>query len=372
MSESSVRNALASADRLLVAVLDPRGAVISLSAYLERRTGVPTATLIGKPWADVLAACVDPATLPALENRFRNLCQGNAGATDQISLVLASGEERHLLCTSLANSPESSHEAGFLILGQDITERHLREEERRRNERLAAFAAACSRIAHELRNPLSSILLNAQILSADVPEASPMAGCAGDIVGGARRMEGYMNQLLAFTRPTEPHPRAFHLPQMVEEALEEIARDASDRGVRVEPPRIRQRSPRVLADPEHVRTALRNVLQNALDAMGDGGVLHVGCEPAPPRTSGDSGSVEVHVEDTGKGIPRQDLHRIFDPTFSTKPKAKGLGLTVAQALVARNDGSIRVESVPGKGTRVIVRLPALETEHDAGCADEEA
>jgi signal transduction histidine kinase len=232
------------------------------------------------------------------------------------------------------------------------------ERDLRQSEQLATLGKLASRLAHEIGTPLNVIQGRAeQLLRREhLPERD--RAFLEVIVSQIDRISGFITQLLAQARRSEPHLRVVHLHDIVRRVWEAV----SDRGaaanveVRLE---LAEGLPPVMGDPEQLQQVLLNLSVNALQAVGPAGrvVLRTRCQPVGLRDP--SGYIEVEVADTGAGIPAHDLPHIFEPFFTTKgvTGGTGLGLTISREIVRSHHGEIRVESRLGQETRFIVSLP---------------
>jgi two-component system, NtrC family, sensor kinase len=236
-----------------------------------------------------------------------------------------------------------------------------REQRLVRSERLAAVGKIAAQITHEVRNPLSSIGLNAEMLEeevgalegppAQVEEARQLVRA---IVKEVDRLTEITEQYLRFARLPRPKLEREDLRQIVASLCAFLRQEMDGRGVTVEveaPADL----PLVAADEHQLRQALLNLLRNAVEAMAGGGRLLL-------AMSSDAKLVTLRIRDSGQGIAAEHLAKVFDPFFSTKEHGTGLGLALTQQIVVEHGGSIDVESTPGQGTTFTVRLPAAPGE----------
>jgi signal transduction histidine kinase len=216
-----------------------------------------------------------------------------------------------------------------------------------RSERLAAIGRIAAQITHEIRNPLSSISLNAEELGERAPEARELCDA---IVREVDRLAAITEEYLRFARLPKPQVHRADLNDTVRDLLDFVRPELEASGVQVEPS-LSPELPRVLADVAQLRQLLLNLLRNAREAMPSGGRLRV-------LTRGGEGSVEVEISDNGPGIPPERKARIFDPFFTTKARGTGLGLAMAQEIALEHGGQLLCESTVGKGAAFTLRLPA--------------
>ncbi len=228
-----------------------------------------------------------------------------------------------------------------------------REQELVRSERLAAVGKMAAVITHEVRNPLSSIGLNTELLQEELAaQGSPEAvALCGAIQREVDRLTDITEEYLRFARMPRPRLEREQVNGIVSGVVEFQREDLASRGVKVTA-RLAEPLPPVAADEAQLRQALMNLLRNAADSMQDGGAVTVFTRRA------EDGAVEISVTDDGAGIAAEHLPRIFEPFFSTKDGGTGLGLALTQQIVAEHGGRIEVDSSPGRGTTFTMRLPA--------------
>ncbi|MCA1828890.1 MAG: ATP-binding protein [Myxococcales bacterium] len=243
-----------------------------------------------------------------------------------------------------------AHEFNAMAQRLAARERELRAqgEALLRSERLAAIGRIAAQITHEIRNPLSSISLNAEELGERAPAARELCDA---IVREVDRLTAITEEYLRFARLPKPQMQRSDVNDVVRDLLEFVRPELVAAGVQVEQ-RLSPELPRVLADVAQLRQLLLNLVRNAREAMPGGGSLRV-------STRGGEGSVEVEVRDGGPGIEPARLQRIFDPFFTTKERGTGLGLAMAQEIAQEHGGQLTCDSALGTGTSFVLRLPAV-------------
>ncbi|MCH5276782.1 MAG: two-component system sensor histidine kinase ZraS [Desulfovibrionaceae bacterium] len=221
------------------------------------------------------------------------------------------------------------------------------EKEMLRREKQAAVGDLAAGVAHELRNPLSSIKGYATYFGSRFPEDSEDHQAARIMVQEVDRLNRVITDLIGVTRPTHIHPAPTDMGRLVDDILRLLSQDAGQRGVE-----LRREGPSVFAwiDPDRLRQAVLNVCLNAVEAMPDGGTVRL-C------LSSDENHVMLDVVDNGPGIPSELLSRVFDPYFTTKSQGTGLGLVMVMNIVEAHGGSVQLSSEPGQGTTVHFSLP---------------
>jgi signal transduction histidine kinase len=221
-----------------------------------------------------------------------------------------------------------------------------------RAERLAAVGRISAQITHEIRNPLNSLGLNAELLGEELAGGPPEArALVGAISREVDRLEAVAEEYLRFARLPRPVKAREDLNELLAGLLDFVAPEMAAAGVEVRR-ELAPGLPPVDADEGQLRAAFLNLLRNSREAMAGGGSVTV-----RTRDAG-GGEVEAEVADTGPGISPEDRRRIFEPFFSTKAGGTGLGLAFALQVVEEHGGSVGCDSEPGRGTVFRVRLPA--------------
>ncbi|MBK9516846.1 MAG: HAMP domain-containing protein [Anaeromyxobacter sp.] len=231
-----------------------------------------------------------------------------------------------------------------------------------RTERLASVGKLAASIAHEINNPISGIMTFARLISrtleAGVPDEATRRTLLRNLALVQRESErcsDIVRNLLDFAHERPLLEDDLSVNAVVEDALHLVASQFTIQGTRV----VKRLAelPRTRGDFAQLRQACVNLLMNAAEAMPFEGTLTVETALAE-----DGAAVEIAVADTGPGIPAEQQGRVFDPFFSTKEKASGLGLSVVHGILTHHGGSVRLVSQPGQGTRVILRLPVSRRE----------
>jgi|GEM_PF-2369350 len=222
-----------------------------------------------------------------------------------------------------------------------------------RAEKLASTGRMAAGVAHEINNPINSIMNCATLMQGKIRrgefEPDYFNRFLSSIEKECRRTARTIRDFLDFSRETEPRFAPTGINQVIEETMVLIEPEAVQRRVEVRR-EMGERLPEVSADRDQLKQAIRNIVLNAYEAMPGGGRLVI-------RTSRQGAWVVAEFADTGAGISSENLGRIFDPFFTTKSGGTGLGLSVVYGIVDRHGGKIEIESEPGRGTRFIIKLP---------------
>jgi len=261
----------------------------------------------------------------------------------------------------------SHDEIGDLAREFDAMADAIQERERRliRSERLATVGRMAAQIAHEVRNPLSSIGLNAELLGDELAVGADEARrLIASIISEVDRLAEITETYLRFARLPRPKLESEDLGVIVRSVVDlsrgELAQDGIELSVDIAPD-----LPELPADEAQLRQALINLVRNAREAMVTAPAKRLGIAVAVDRAAG---RLTVRVSDSGSGIDRADLGKIFDPFFSTKERGTGLGLALVQQIVVDHGGQIDVESVAGRGTTFTVAFPSAAVSAPRGGA----
>jgi two-component system sensor histidine kinase PilS (NtrC family) len=246
---------------------------------------------------------------------------------------------------------------GSILIFQDLSPIREMEEAIRRSERFAAIGKMAAGIAHEIRNPLASISGSIQMLQRGADPKSADRPLMDIVVREVDRLNDLISDFLNFARPRALDVRETSLAALLGEVVEifRYLRHRSDGGPVHDVHVAVQGDLRVDGDPQQLKQVFWNLLNNAVEAMPDGGAIEVSGRPAQGP---DGPVVEVEVTDEGLGIPEENMPRIFDPFFTTKERGTGLGLSLVLRIVEDHQGTLRVDTEPGRGTTFQVTLPA--------------
>jgi len=272
----------------------------------------------------------------------------------EIEVHHRSGKEIPLSLSAAPLKDETGREMGSVLLLRDLREIRDLQEKVRRSERLASLGRLAAGVAHEIRNPLSSIRGFAQFFMQRFKGQEKDQEYASTMVKEVDRLNRVITELLDFARPKEPHREPHSLEEILDHTLEVLKPELAKKKVGVEK-KYERKLPLARVDRDQLSQAFLNLLINSLESMEDGGKVRVGI-----RREG-QGSLRVSIGDTGKGIPGEDLEKVFEPFFSTKRKGTGLGLSIVHQIVEGHGGDIQVESQKGEGTFFQITLPIGRT-----------
>jgi len=241
------------------------------------------------------------------------------------------------------------------MLIRDLTESNRTQQalkkaeiEAAQQKKLAVLGKMAEGVVHELYNPLASIKNASYFLGMTLDDAEPAVREMVDVLSSeAVETERIIKTLLDFARSGPTVRKRSDVNALV---LSSLSRTAVPDNIKVSN-RLSRSVPKVYGDPDQLAVVFGNVVLNAVQAMPKGGTLTVGSQTSEPD------AVTVYIKDTGKGIPTEDLDKVFDPLFTTRPKGIGLGLAIAKRMVEAHAGTIEVQSEEGAGCTVTITVP---------------
>jgi two-component system sensor histidine kinase HydH len=232
------------------------------------------------------------------------------------------------------------------------------EEKVRQLDRLAALGRFASSVAHEVRNPLSGIAAGIEYMSRQFGDSGPEAENVKFLLREVARLERIIQDLLSITHPQELVLAEAWVEDVVERALKSLGTSLSDKALSLDMSVTGKPQP-VQMDADQMQQVFINLIKNAVEATPQGGEIKIAMAGVDETEQGPCAGVEVTVADSGPGIEAENLDRILEPFFTTKPGGTGLGLYITHEIVRRHGGELWVTSEPGRGAAFTVRLPAV-------------
>ncbi len=231
-----------------------------------------------------------------------------------------------------------------------------------RSEKLAALGQLAAGIAHEIRNPLTSINILIHSLRQNISSGESRSEDFKVIEEEIHRINEIVDQFLRFAKPAPPHLERTEVTSIFEEILQLLRPQMEKLRISVE--KDFRSVPLITIDNEQMKQVILNLLMNSIQAMPEGGQFRLEGE-----VSKDGQWVELSIRDSGVGIPPEDMDKLFDPFFSTKEGGIGLGLSIAHRIIDQHHGKIEVTSNPNEGTIFTVYLPIDQGQEDADHSD---
>ncbi len=345
-------------------LIDPQGTVLATNTTTAERLGKTVENIIGIDIHDLIPEKVAQHRRPYVEKALRT------------GLPVSFEDARCETWVSHRISPIKDHDGNvskIAVLGIDITDRkqdeikiqmysrHLEELVETRTlelknaqqallaqERIGILAHFADSMAHEIRNPLAAIDSSAFFLNMKLKEPDEkIRGHLESISNNAHKAGAIIASLLNLTRMENPKTRPHALADVIQESLESLKIPEKVEIITYFP----DKPVFVQIDVDQIRMALKNIIQNAVQAMDESGALTISVRRI------DTDQAEISIADTGPGIPPENIEKVFDPLFSTKTHGIGFGLSIAKMIIENHGGTIRAKSSPDKGTVFTILLP---------------
>ena len=345
-------------------VADPQLHVLACNARARRWLGIPPRrrivgesllALIGVPEIFEFIARTDFSQRTTVEQDFR----------------IARAADLCLQLTSYPVAKEDGTVSSVVFVLRDVTAARRAEMQQRQAEKIASLATLTAGIAHELKNPLNSLQIHAQLANRMVGsvredeqtvDLDRLEASLGAILEETRRLSRIVDDFLGAVRPTDPGKAEVRLKQLLEQVRESFARECEEKRIQLRvacDPDL----PAILLDTHQIARALANIIRNSVEAI-ETHRAEMAADDAEPtedaisvscRIDGDDALIEI--TDSGCGIEPDNRDKVFEPYFTTKFSGTGLGLMNVYRIVREHDGQVEIESERGRGSRVHVRLP---------------
>lgn len=330
-----------------VIVTDTAGTVIYMNDAAGLLFGLDPAAALGRPLAENISGL-----------RWKELAQGREVVTRDIEVFHPTHRILNFYVVPLLaeddDKPGHRQHAGYALIMRDFTERHRAAQETLESERIAALQLLAAGVAHEIGNPLNSLTIHLQLLERRLRKLPaeqqntllhPLEVAQEEI----KRLDTIVTQFLRAIRPAPLQRTPHDLNSLVRDAAEFLGPELKSRNILLELD-LTPGLPILEVDQDQLKQAFYNIVKNASEAMKQGGLLKI-------RTGADNEWVNIRFADTGGGMTQEAMARIFEPYFTTKQSGSGLGLMITQRIVRAHGGEVVIESDPGNGLKITIRLP---------------
>jgi PAS domain S-box-containing protein len=344
-SESGWLNTMLGGLSDAVLVVNGAGRVLSLNQPVERLLGRRREEIEGQMLSDVA-----PPDHPVVQIVSSALGRGESNGPTNVRIEEGGRPVVYALSAQVLR--DASGVSGVMVNARDMDKLSRLGSHLSYSQKLAALGKLTSGVAHEIKNPLNSMVIHVALLREKLERAAPEAQSSLDIIEQEiRRLDRVIQGFLKFTRPEDLQLTPVRLPDLLDEVIRLSEAEANAGGVEIVT-RVAPDLPPVYGDRELLQQVFGNLVRNAIEAMPGGGRLELGagqCEDG----------VEIVVSDTGVGIEPELIDQIFDLYVTTKSQGSGIGLSVVYRIVQLHGGEITVESQKGEGAEFKVRIPQV-------------
>lgn len=332
--------------------LDTEGRFIYVNEKIEE-WGYNKNELIGKSFLSIL-------NTKHIGRRFKKASEEGINEVYEMEIVDKYGNVRETIISTSLLKDSTGNIVGVMGIIRDISENKRLQEKIADTERLTALGKLSANIAHEIRNPLSSIKMNLQILNRLIPFAGDTKEHFDLALREVFHLEGILEELLSYAKPLKLKLELLDVNSVLDDTLLLVKGYIKDKDIMIEKD-YDSGIPKISLDEDKVKQAFLNIYLNSIQAMSSRGTLgiktHIENQASPPLDG--EGKVVIKVSDTGCGIDKENMKFIFDPFYTTKPYGTGLGLSIVKNILDHLGAEIEVKSQAGIGTEFIVKLPLL-------------
>lgn len=334
-----------------VITVDIRGQVITFNPMAEKITGLAYKDVINRDFKEIFS------NKSILRQLLEGTINGKTYKNYESSLLAIGGGLVHVSISSSLLRDSNGKRTGALISLSDLTEVKTLEDKVRQADKIGALGTMAAGMAHEIKNPLSSMKVLSQLLPLKYNDPEFRNKMIEIMPREISRIDRIVESLLGFARATSPRFLKIDLNEVIRSDVDYFKDQAEKSGVAIE-----QKSsnlPEIEGDPDQLSQAFSNLILNAIQAMPEGGKIYI--ETRQGKTiEGIIQTIEVEVKDTGHGIPQEGLKKLFDPFYTTKYAGTGLGLTITHSIIDGHRGLIDVKSKVGEGTKFTITLPVKQ------------
>jgi two-component system sensor histidine kinase PilS (NtrC family) len=335
-----------------ILTVDLMGKIKSLNRAAEELTGFPAYEVEGRRIDEVF-----PGFMTVLE---KISAEGTKSSRKRFEAAVSQKTGRKIILGfSFSSLYERDKRIGGILIFQDLTAIKEMDARAEKNKRLAFIGEMAAGLAHDLRNPLLSISGSIQMLQRDLKLDATDERLMRVILRAKDQLENLIKNFLLFARTAAGDREDIPVHEMLDEAIEAL-KEVPDWNDHIMVERVYQDVPPVFGNRTEVRQTFWNILVNAIQSIPDGGRLTVETMPLPKQNG--RRLVQVRVGDTGCGIERERLERVFEPFYTTKEGGTGLGLAIVSRIIESHGGSVNIESDVHRGTTCTIAFPARDVQ----------
>lgn len=349
-----------------IVTTDPSGKISLVNRSAEKLLGIKKADFLSRPVEDLLG--------PDIIGKVREVLSKQDQA-QFYDLDFECANSRNLILNLFALNIEGAGGSGLLIILQDMTEKKTIDKHLQTLDKLASIGTMAAGIAHEIRNPLTSISMDLDSLYESASDKEKVQHTIVTVLEEIERMDNIVSNLLQFARPTSDELSLLSIHRVIDESISLVRKKIGNKRIHFRT-HFMPECPDLLANPGRLKQMMINLLTNAVEAVEREGVIIVrtdllkGHSGLMSRTLKEStfrkfkDVLRISVEDTGPGVPTEFKDKIFDPYFTTKPQGTGLGLAIVSRIAGEHQGYVSLSSEPGKNTLFEVFFPAITSEDE--------
>jgi nitrogen-specific signal transduction histidine kinase len=342
-----VMNDLINEDVLVIA---PNHQIMDANDALLKKVGLTREEIIGRSCFEVThrygCPCSQEECPCPLQETLTNLKPFN---TTHVHLDRDNAEHHVSISCYPLLGPDGI--IGAVEISKDITKDILMQRSLMQQEKLASIGRLSAGVAHEINNPLTTVLTTAMLLQEDTDPADPLHAELETIIKETMRCRSIVTALLDFARQKSPQMKRISINVMATETVMLTRKQSAFKDIELKLA-LDQKVPPLWLDPHQITQALINLILNAIESTGPGGKITIRTELGPGKKN-----VRIYVTDTGTGIPPGLLGQVFEPFFTTKESGTGLGLAITHGIIVQHGGRIEVASQPNQGTTFTITLP---------------
>jgi PAS domain S-box-containing protein len=340
-----------------VLVIAPNFQILDANDALLKRLGLRREEVIGRSCFELTHHYAAPCSVESCQCPLKEtMATGKPFTTTHVHLDKDGGEHHVAISCYPLMGPEGL--IGAIEIAKDITRDIRMQRSLLQQEKLAAIGRLSAGVAHEINNPLTTVLTTVMLLQEDLTPEEPLYQELDTIAKETLRCRKIVASLLDFARQSPLKKDNIDVNAMLTETAALARKQANFKGIAIKPS-LKQGLPPVLADKNQLQQAVINLLLNAIEATPSGGNIDV-ITASDPRQK----EVRITVTDSGVGIDKNLIEKIFDPFFTTKESGTGLGLAITHGIVEQHGGRIDVDSTPGQGTSFMIVLPSANRENE--------
>ncbi|MBY6037687.1 PAS domain S-box protein [Fictibacillus nanhaiensis] len=330
----------------LICLVNPHGEYLFASRSYSDILGIDPKSIMGHSVFNF----IHPEDHASVRQYLKLICDSEKPPPHVYRKIHASGHAVYLEGKGMPMFTEAGEVEGLVFISRDITEKRVSEEYIRNSEKLAVVGELAAGVAHEIRNPLTSIKGLFTLLKNGEIDNEKHHFYHEVIYEELNRIEHIVNEFMALAKPDAMHyENEVNLVQLLQDTVMLLSSEANLYNVEIRL-LFKEKNVFVSCEKNQIKQVFINIIKNAIEAMSQGGVLSIAIEEMEDNT------VKLLFADTGVGIEKERLKSIGVPFFTNKEKGIGLGLTISNKIITEHEGSLKVESISGKGTTVAVTL----------------